>query len=437
VSRSVSQKEIKLLCLQSGGVCAFPGCGRYLVEAGTLQDDPVVLGEIAHIVAESRQGPRGTAALTEEERNKHANLILLCGDHHKIIDSQPNTYSIPVLRQMKADHEARIRKAMTSTPVEPQQGLKSEVIPGTLLTATHLPTVVFAAPCPFDDGQEDAVKQYISYPTRREELVPFLLREKKLIAFHDLQIPNNPFAVVIDRQNVEIRRALDLWRDAEGKRRYTTLMNRSLYKHTGRLAIRYDPTHYRFYFPATEKGRERVVWYRSVSGKQTKRKVVWQPKRRSTGERRNFWWHLAARLRFHQMAELQWCLSIRPERHLTRDGESPLPSEQIGRRVTRLKARMYNDLYLAEVNFWRDYLAQGRPRFILDFGNQSAVVDAQGLMFDVHWPGIPGDDRLFHNQLYQDDLFTLADLDEAVSGEETNRHDSEDETIDEEDADEY
>lgn len=434
---SIPLKEIKLLFLQSGGICAFPRCGRSLIQPGTSQDDPTVLGEIAHIVADSRQGPRGTATLTEEERNKHTNLILLCGDHHKIIDSQPNTYSIPVLRQMKADHESRIRRATTPTVVEPKPELKKETIHSTLLTITHLPEVVFAAPCSFSNGEEERVRQRIVYPNRREELVPFILRDRKLFTFYDLRTTSNPFGAAIDLQNIEMLRATDLWRDAEGKRRYVALLNRSFYKHTARLGISYDPAHYRFYFPATEEGKERSVKYRSLNGRWTTCKVAWQPKRRSTGEGRNFWWHRAAGLVFHEVADRQWCLSLRPERHLTRDGKIPLPPEQIGRRVTRLKARMYNDLYLAEVNFWRDYLSKGKPRIILDFGSQSALVDTRLLTFDVQWPGIPGDDKPFKNQLYEEDLFTLSDLAGAVGGEEIDWDEAEDEAAEEEQGEEY
>ena len=126
------------------------------------------------------------------------------------------------------------------------------------------------------------------------------------------------------------------------------------------------------------------------------------------------------------MADDQWCLSIRPERHLTSDGLTPLPPERIGRRVTSLKARMFNDKYLGEVNFWRDFLANGSPRFVLDFGNQSAVVSSEFLNFDVAWPGIPGDDLPFKNQSYEEDLFTLAGLGSVVRGEDLDWEDDED-----------
>jgi hypothetical protein len=205
-----------------------------------------------------------------------------------------------------------------------------------------------------------------------------------------------------------------------------TLLNRAMYKYTATLGVRYDPAHRRYYFPAEKSGEERVVRYRPRNMATGERKVAWKPKRRSTGERKGFWWHLAADLRFHRMSDDQWCLSIRPERHLTSDGLMPLPPERVGKRVTSLKARMFNDKYLAEVNFWRDFLANVSPRFVLDFGSQSAVISSEFLNFNLAWPGIPGDDLSFKNQSYEEDLFTLAGLEGVVRGEDLDWGNDED-----------
>jgi hypothetical protein len=162
------------------------------------------------------------------------------------------------------------------------------------------------------------------------------------------------------------------------------------------------------------------------------RLVVWQPKKKRTGEPRKYWWHLAARLEFHQFADQQWCVSIRPERRLTKDSVEPLAPEQIGRKVTRVKAKMYNDLYLSEVVFWRDYLSRGQPRFILNFGAQSAVIDVELARVQVEWAGIPGDNKPFRNQVYAEDLFTFAALQQARAGEEIEWEEFEYEAEDEE-----
>jgi hypothetical protein len=63
---------------RSGNMCAFPDCRVLLTVEGTPGDPVVVLGEIAHIVAESPGGPRGESPLTAKQRNSYPNLILLC-----------------------------------------------------------------------------------------------------------------------------------------------------------------------------------------------------------------------------------------------------------------------------------------------------------------------------------------------------------------------
>jgi hypothetical protein len=70
-------------------------------------DATVVLGEMAHIVAESLNGPRGDSTLTLEERNRAANLILLCNTHHQFIDDQGQLeiFTVERLRALKETHE--------------------------------------------------------------------------------------------------------------------------------------------------------------------------------------------------------------------------------------------------------------------------------------------------------------------------------------------
>jgi hypothetical protein len=432
--QDIPRKERDLVLLASGGRCAFPGCNRPLIVDCTANDGATTIGEIAHIVASSDIGPRASKKMPGAERNKSTNLILLCEPHHKTIDAQFTTYSISVLRQMKADHEERIRNVTSSAPVIPPPMMQTDTVHSTMLPVTHLPQVVFSASCSFTDGQDAEVKDRIRYPENPNELVPFLLRDGRLYAFQDLKEDEGPFADVIDRRTTTTHRSITLFKNAEGSRRYVTLLNRAMYKLSSRLGFRYEPDHKRFYFPVEEPGEERTVEYRPLNKKSSKRNVAWEPKKKKTGEGRGFWYHLAAGLRFHQMAHPHWCLTIRPERHLTKDGEIPLESGKIGRRVTRIKAKMYNKPYLDEVNFWRDILCQGKPRFILDFGAQTAVIDSELLAFSVKWAGIPGDKVAYKNSQYSDDLFSVSDLRIATGGGDSD-WDEEEEDADDEDLD--
>jgi hypothetical protein len=108
-----STKTHKMLWGRSGNRCAMPGCRRVLYEDETLTDDASLLGEEAYIVARSPEGPRGDSPLTEEERDKYDNLILMCRIHHRIIDDQPLEYTVDKLHKMKSDHLAWVEKNLS------------------------------------------------------------------------------------------------------------------------------------------------------------------------------------------------------------------------------------------------------------------------------------------------------------------------------------
>ena len=413
----IPAKEARIVYLRSGGVCAFPGCGMDLIEPGTDTDDPSFLGENAHIIADSRQGPRGDSRMSDEDRDKHPNVILLCRNCHKKVDDQPRVYSVSVPRQMKRDYEEKIRNATKTEEKPSSPALTKETIYSSLLPVTHLPDAVFLAKCGDSDRQDELIKQHLIYPDDETELVRFLVRERTLFSFHDLRQPKGPFQSVIDLESVSKVPSRQFWATGEGHRRFLTLLNRALYKYTARKGLRFDPVHSRYYFPIETVGKDREVRYRPLNKRTEKRKVAWRPITEATKLPKAYWCHLAAGLRFHRLAETQWCLSIRPERHLTSDGVTPLPPMKIGRRVTRMKASMFNDKYLSEVNFWRDFLSDGQSRFTLNFGSQSLVVSTEFLTFDVQWAGIPDDEKPFRNQKYEEDLFSTAALDRVLDGE--------------------
>jgi len=104
-------RDLRILYQRSGNRCAFPGCSKELVYSGNGKDNHVVLSEVAHIVGQSVDGPRGNYPLEIKKRDGYDNLILLCEEHHHIVDSQVNTYTVERLRQMKAEHEALIASA--------------------------------------------------------------------------------------------------------------------------------------------------------------------------------------------------------------------------------------------------------------------------------------------------------------------------------------
>lgn len=407
-----SVAEQKLLALRSGNVCAFRGCTERLITDGP-HGDSTLTGEVAHVIADSRQGPRGDSSLTDAERDKADNLVYLCEKHHKVVDRHPRVYSVAVLRQMKTDHEERIAKLTGHTPVEIPSPLVTDRIHSTLLRVSMLPAKVYAAPCSYSERQGLEVAKAANWP-KGNQLAPFLLSDKKLYSFHDPNERNSPFGRLVNRKLVDDIDVLDLTADADGQRKLAQLLNSALRKHLGRKRIHFDKLHKRYFFAPFEVGKEREEHYKTLTDRHSSRRVVWNPVRRKTGEAKNHWLHLAASLNFHQLTPSTWGFSIRIERHITKDSVEPFPAEYVGRKVTRLKARMFNDAYLSEVHFWRDLLSGGTPRIILNFGKQSCVVDSDLLACDVRWLGVPGDTKPFTNLEYGEDLFTLGDLQLAM-----------------------
>lgn len=98
---------------RSANLCAFPGCRKSLVEDETKTDNPSIVGDECHIVAKELDGPRGNPSLSYEGLDKYDNLILLCKIHHKIIDDQPNTYTVEKLKEMKEQHIEWINKDLS------------------------------------------------------------------------------------------------------------------------------------------------------------------------------------------------------------------------------------------------------------------------------------------------------------------------------------
>jgi hypothetical protein len=109
---AVPVSEQRRLLQRSGGVCAFPRCRRGLTTDPGTADAVVSLGQIAHIVGESVQGPRGASSLSSAQRNECANLILLCAHHHALVDAQPQVWTVPRLIAMKQAHERWVQQRL-------------------------------------------------------------------------------------------------------------------------------------------------------------------------------------------------------------------------------------------------------------------------------------------------------------------------------------
>jgi len=90
-------------------------------------DAPVVVGEMAHVIAKSVGGPRGKFAKGDDT---YANLILLCPTHHTLVDKSPEgKFTVEMLLQWKADHEKAVSQSLTSPVFPGRQQLNDFIRP--------------------------------------------------------------------------------------------------------------------------------------------------------------------------------------------------------------------------------------------------------------------------------------------------------------------
>jgi len=408
---------MKILFQRSGNRCAFPGCTKILIHPESDLDDPVILSEIAHIVARSPDGPRGKHHLPLKERDKYDNLILLCEEHHHVVDEQFHTYTVERLHQMKVDHEKlmldatdQVVRARTDSSAEREY--IRETLYSTLLPVLKMPRYIYGVSCQYNDFQERKAAKEIVYPKDKAEMYPFIIHSGMLLCFQNLRYRGGPFRNLVGDHEVKRYRASEWWDDPDRMRLFVTLLNRSLNKLTGRKGLNLDKKHHRYYFMPEEPEEPLEITYRPLNQSIATRKGVWQPITKKTGLPKNYWYHRAVALRFHRVSNQHWCLSIRPEMHVTQDGFIPLKPKRIGSKVTRKKARMFNYDLLGEVQFWRDFLSDSSPRIILPFGKRQYILISTNMMqAEIEWPGMPEEhQKSFGNVEYVDDLFSWAAL---------------------------
>ena len=133
--KDVPQHTRLKLWVKASGRCEFHGCNEPVWRNNlTLSDGN--FGEVAHIIASSEDGPRGSEE-SSDFRIDYSNLMLLCQRCHKEIDDDPDKYTAELLHQWKEEHEKRI-EIQTSYPEEIH---KSTVVLFTVKIKDRIPRI--------------------------------------------------------------------------------------------------------------------------------------------------------------------------------------------------------------------------------------------------------------------------------------------------------
>ena len=139
----ISDKNQIILKNRCGGFCEFEGCGQHLFQSEDGQCTNY--SQMAHIIASSPNGPRGSES-SHELANDPNNIIMLCPNHHKMIDAHPELYSVDRLLEMVDKHQQKLNcfaqslKAPTILPIaltSPINGQNVQIDHRQILEALH------------------------------------------------------------------------------------------------------------------------------------------------------------------------------------------------------------------------------------------------------------------------------------------------------------
>ncbi|WP_372518492.1 HNH endonuclease [Candidatus Ruminimicrobiellum ovillum] len=109
---TISQSKKELLYAKTAGFCQYPGCNVFVFEEPLTKNKKAKYGQIAHIIADSPNGPRGDIQLSKKLKNDISNLMVLCFNHHKLIDTDVEGHSVEKLRKIKQLSEENIRNLL-------------------------------------------------------------------------------------------------------------------------------------------------------------------------------------------------------------------------------------------------------------------------------------------------------------------------------------
>lgn len=314
-----------------------------------------------------------------------------------LVDDHPHVYTVAVLRQYKRDHEAQ----HVVPGATPTVDLVEEAMDATVLPVREMPAYVYSA----KPSKRTAAETGELLPSRRGDLLPFVLRDDMLYAFHDLGHKTGPFRRCVEVDGVAKTPRWALLTTESGRSLFVWLLNNLMTRHLRRLGIGFDRARHRYFFLPDHQTVARTAETRTKTGRRIRKNVVRQEGIRTTP--RDVWWHLAVRLRLEEFTDNCWGLTLRPEFHLTVDGYDPLPSHRVGRRVTRRKTRMYNDAYFEAVHFWRSFLTHGRPETILPAGQQRLTIAYEFPTSGARWPAVGGTTFSPQRVAHSDDIDVL------------------------------
>lgn len=125
---SISTEVKRKLLASSGGYCGKPDCHADLFpffESGEITN----IEELAHIIGQKENGPRGDDELPISQRDEFENIILLCPTCHTTIDKNPQLFPDVTIKQWKKQHIESIKSIFQVPKFHSRKEARNYLIP--------------------------------------------------------------------------------------------------------------------------------------------------------------------------------------------------------------------------------------------------------------------------------------------------------------------
>lgn len=212
-----------------------------------------------------------------------------------------------------------------------------------------LPQTIYIAPTPYRDHR-DITNQLTNYYT-------FILKEQKIYTFSNLNNSDCELRDFCDYSDdvLEVKSA-----DEIPENFYMELLNRMLF--ISALQYQMYARDEKFYFSARVLANEastRFEYKPLKSEKETSRFKIYISKTGDVIEYK----HMAVRLSFIKLGS-DWYFQIEPDWHFSYPGNNTKTRRDIGIRVTKEKAGMFNVHYLYLLHSWKQFLSNSSDKMV-------------------------------------------------------------------------
>ena len=213
----------------------------------------------------------------------------------------------------------------------------------------------------------------------------FLIREKRLYSFWDLNHYNCPFREILTGDSIQ-KESVKSWISDPIKNRWLIeLFNRALKGHCWELDLIYDKNHRRFFFPPLGGEDRTEIWH--TGERRSTRHIT--TKRIKGKSKQIFWSHQALRAKFMSVGD-EFYLWLVPAWTFTVDGTNTLTGKDVGIFSTKWTTKEHNQSVLYHVRFWSRILSKNSEKISIRLGVEKLDVDITPAVIELP-VGIEGD----------------------------------------------